>query len=267
MISDSLLADDKFWMAIEFLEGLTHPILISDIFGQLPIDEDDLSCVLEFLKDFHFQIEKDKDTGKMMLYPPAEKQQIIYDFPLPQLYLIRKVEESYAKGRNLSLEFYSRKKTSFYVHQMVFLEGELTLVGEETANGQLTSYELKDIQDIKVDAQSRYAAKYGELEITDFLKAHRAMGENEVRLVLKFSRETQSIDPRFHFLANPFVTTNWNGDKIWAASVEVSDYLFQWLLSVHDHVEIMDPESVKKGLYDYCKRKVEEEKKDLKKVS
>lgn len=267
MISDSLLTDDKFWMAIEFLEGLGHPILISDIFGQLPIDEADLTAVLEFLKDFNYQVEKDKDTGKMMLYPPEDRQHIIYDFSMPQLYLIRKIEESFAKGKNLQVEFFSRNKQLIHVHLMVFLDGELSIVGEDVQTGQLDSWEIKSIQDIKIDLQSKYIPRYGEIEVNDFVKAHRSIGENEVRLVLKFSRSTQAIDPRFHFLGNPFVTTNWNGDKIWAASVEISDYLYQWLLSVHENIEIMDPESVKKGLYEYCRRKVEEEKKDLKKVS
>ena len=267
MISDSLLSNDKFWMAIEFIESLGHPILVSDIFGQLPIDESDLTSVIEFLKDFNYQIEKDHDTGKMMLYPPADKQQIIYDFSLPQLYLIRKVEESFAKGRTVNIELFSRAKHSLYIHHMLFIDGSLCIIGEDIHSGKLENWELSAIQDIKIELQSSHRPRYGEVEVTDYLKAHRAIGDSEVRLVLKFSRTMQSVEPRFHFLGNPFVTTNWNGDKIWAATVEVSDYLYQWLLSVHEHVEIMDPESVKRGLYEYCQRQVEEEKKVLKKVS
>lgn len=269
MISDSLLSNDKFWMAIEFIESLGHPILVADIFGQLEIDEEDLTTVLEFLKNFNYQISKDKDTGKMMLYPPDEKQQIIYDFTMPQIYLIRKIEESYAKGRVIQADFFNHAKLSVYVHQLVFIDGELCIVGENIQNKKMGNWPLDEIQAAKIDLECHYRPVYSELEVTDYLKALRSIAENEVRLVLKFTR-AQSVEPRFHFLGNPFVTTNWNGEKIWAATVEVSDYLYQWLLSVHDHVEIMDPESVKCGLVEYCQREVAKESKDkshLKKAS
>ncbi len=267
MINDALLSDDKFWKTIEFVETLEHPILVSDLFSRITIDDDDLVYVLEFLQDFNFVIETDQDTGHKVLYPPCQKTKIIYDFSMTEMYLVRKIEESFAKGQFVVLNFFDRRKIHFYIHQLLFLEGELCLIGEDATSRHLIHYPISEIQDVKIELEEVYTPHYGDIEVSDFLKAIRAVNENEVRLVLKFSNDTEEINPRYHYLGNPYVTSNWNGEKIWAATVEESDYLYQWLLDVNENVEIMDPESVKRGLLNYCKRKLEEEEAGLKNIA
>lgn len=267
MINDALLSDDRFWKTIEFVESLEHPILVSDLFSRITIDDDDLVYVLEFLEDFNFVIETDEDTGNRVLHPPQNKTKIVYDFSMTEMYLVRKIEESFAKGQFIVLNFFDLRKIHFYVHQLLFLEEELCLIGEDASTGRLIHYPISKIQDVKIDTVGEYGPQYGELEVNNFLKAIRAVNENEVRLVLKIASDAEDINPRYHYLGKPFVTSNWNGEKIWAATVEESDYLYQWLLSINERVEIMDPSSVKHGLLNYCKRQLEEEEGSLKNIA
>ena len=76
--------------------------------------------------------------------------------------------------------------------------------------------------------------------------AIRSITGNEERLVLRISSpEKVNLKPQYHFLGSPYVTTNTEGEFIWAASVEVSSELFRWLDSIKDEIEILDPQEVK----------------------
>ncbi|MCK5883502.1 MAG: WYL domain-containing protein [Bacteriovoracaceae bacterium] len=266
MINEALLSDNKFWKTIEFVEALEHPILVSDLFSRISIDDEDLVYVLEFLEDFNFIIETD-DSGKKVLHPPQNKTKIVYDFSVTQMYMVRKIEESFAKGQFVILDFFDLRQVHFHVHQLLFLEDDLCLIGEDSSTGRLIYYPISEIQDVKIDCVGQYTAQYSELEVNAFLNAIRAVNENKVRLVLKIASDAEDINPRYHYLGRPFLTNNWNGEKIWAATVEESDYLYQWLLSINERVEIMDPSSVKRGLLEYCKKQLEEDDGSLKNIA
>ena len=55
------------------------------------------------------------------------------------------------------------------------------------------------------------------------------------------------------------------GDLIWGASVEVSADLFDWLLTIKDQIEILDPQSVREQFELFCKER--DQKIPLKKAS
>ncbi len=94
-------------------------------------------------------------------------------------------------------------------------------------------------------------------EIEDFISGLRAVGENELRLVLKIYSQTkfETNVKRQHF-ANQCMVTNPMGDFIWAASIEPSDEVYEWIESLGPDVEILDPISFKKGFLEYCEAKL-----------
>ena len=88
--------------------------------------------------------------------------------------------------------------------------------------------------------------------VDDFINAIRAVAGSEERMVLKVKNaETVDLRPPYHFLGNPYMTSNMNGDLIWAASVEMSDDLLEWLYQIKDSVEILDPEHLKDRFEEY----------------
>ena len=94
-------------------------------------------------------------------------------------------------------------------------------------------------------------------EIDDFISGLRAIGENEIRLVLKICSKARfdANVKRQHF-ANQCMVTNPMGDFIWAASIEPSDGIYEWVESLGSDVEILDPMSFKKGFLEYCEAKL-----------
>lgn len=264
MINESLFLDDKFWKSIEFIENLTGPILVKDIFSKVDIEEDELYSVLDFLHEFNYTIVDDEETNAKILYPPSERIEMIYDFTLSETYMIKKVEDALIKSKSLEVHCFDHSKHIVLPRQMIFLEGELAIVVESITGSHLTHFCLSEIQNIK-EADEQYEAKYGELEFNDYIRAVKSIDDNEVRIVLKLKKGVEDLYPKFHHLVEPYSVANWNGEKIWAATIEKCSYLYEWLLSVQDNIEILDPPSLKTELINYCNEQIRKE--NLKKIS
>ena len=104
--------------------------------------------------------------------------------------------------------------------------------------------------------------------------AIRAVSGREERLVLKINQEVPvDLNPSYQFLGHPYMTANADGDFIWAASVEVSSELYDWLISLGDSVEILDPQGLKSEFEKYKEIRLkdfmeeEQRRKNLKKAS
>ena len=99
-------------------------------------------------------------------------------------------------------------------------------------------------------------------ELNDFIQALRTVSGSEERLVLKMKDQNkQEFKTGYHFMADPYITTNMDGDVIWAASVELSDELYEWLYQLGDKVEILDPTSIRDGYANYLCSKNNPQKK------
>ncbi len=139
-----------------------------------------------------------------------------------------------------------------FVHKVVFLDGVLSLIGEDTKDRCLLCIDFDEIESVKIIDNSNYRPNFAGVEIDDFVLAIRSITGNEERLVLRISSpEKVNLKPEFHFLGNPYVTTNTDGEFIWAASVEVSDELFGWLASIEEESEILDPYELRKEFENY----------------
>lgn len=139
-----------------------------------------------------------------------------------------------------------------YPHKVVYLDGVLSLIGEDVNDRCLICIDFDSIESCHAIADHSYKPNFVTAEIEDFIMAIRSVTGNEERLVLRVSApEKVNLKPQFHFLGSPYVTTNTEGEFIWAASVEVSDELFKWLESIKDDVEILDPQEVKEEFESY----------------
>mgnify|MGYP003672906899 CR=1 FL=1 len=166
--------------------------------------------------------------------------------------MVSKIEDGLSRGLIVELHWGDSKVTSVYPHKLVYLEGELSIVGEDSSDRCLVSFPVNDLSAIRFDVTKNYQPNFSPIEVDDFVLALRVVSGNEERLVLKLKTSNDvDLNPPYHFLANPYITTNAEGDVIWAASVEVCDDFYAWLHDLGDRVKIMDPQHVAEGYNDW----------------
>ena len=167
------------------------------------------------------------------------------------------VDQALSQKHSLFLCLRDGKKKEVFPYHLIFVEGKLNLVGEDCADRCLVAHELEEV--VRVESVSRKGFKphFSVVEIKDFISALHEMSGREARIVLKLSSaEKFDLSPRHHFLGNPYVTTNGEGDLIWAATVEVSSEFFDWLYSIRWAIkDFMDPQSVQEEFLNYCKER------------
>jgi predicted DNA-binding transcriptional regulator YafY len=148
------------------------------------------------------------------------------------------------------------KSYNVFPAKVLHLEGKLSLIAEESQDHCLVVIsiaELSKLTLIETSSQPKVAA----FEVEEFIAAIRAMNEKETRLILKI-HDPQSVNlfPDHHFLGKPCMVTNPAGDLIWAAYVEPCDDLFEWLITLGNNVEILDPLRFREDFLSYCGEKV-----------
>ena len=143
-----------------------------------------------------------------------------------------------------------------YPHRIVFLEERLSLIGEELEGKNLISFAIDEIEDIRLRDLKQYIPNFSQIEVDDFISALRAVSGNEKRLILKIlNSENVNLSPNYHYFGSPYLTTNSEGDLIWAASVEISDDLFEWLYAMKDYVEIIENGDIQNEFEEYKERR------------
>ena len=160
-------------------------------------------------------------------------------------------------NRDIVLVYLSNnKKYECYPHRVLYIDGDLTFVGEEVTDRCLVSYSFNEVERVKTLEDVSYQANFMSPEIDDFIYAIRAITGNEERLVLKIrSPENVNLKPDYQFLGNPYITVNTDGDFIWAASVDISDELFSWMESIQNDIEILDPVDLQDQFLEYLEHK------------
>lgn len=141
----------------------------------------------------------------------------------------------------------------FYPHKILEFSQELVVVGEDVERRCMMDIPLKEIVRFH-EQHSVYQSNFTTADIDEFIKGIREVEENAVRLILKIDHTLHQIDlpEGYHHLGKTYVTTNSEGDRIWAATVEPGLGLIEWIYSMRYHVEILDPSSVKEEYYRYC---------------
>jgi hypothetical protein len=166
--------------------------------------------------------------------------------------IVEEIEKAFHAKLLLELKLKSGNYVELYPHRMVFFEGQLNLIGEETGDRCLVYFPIKEVEKIESKLNGDYVPNFSRLEIHDFISAIRTVSGNEERLVLKISDpDDLNLEKAHHFITNPYVTSNSQGEIIWAANVEASDNLFEWLYEIENFVEILDPNSLKEDFEEF----------------
>jgi hypothetical protein len=165
------------------------------------------------------------------------------------------LEKALIKKEMISLSLKDKHFFDFYPHRLVFLDGGLSIVGEECNDRCLAYFQVEDLKEAILE-EGEYKPNFSGVEVNDFIFAIRAVSGKEERLILKItSAESIDLKPPYHFLGNPYITSSLEGDLIWAASVEISEDLFEWLYEVRHHIEILDPSNLESEYYRYCEER------------
>ncbi|MBC7537788.1 MAG: WYL domain-containing protein [Bacteriovorax sp.] len=179
--------------------------------------------------------------------------------------LKKKIDYVICYKKSITIEFFNNKECVVFPHRLVFLDGILCVVGESINDKSLVFFGVEDIKDVK-DFVHEYEPNLSQIEVNEFICHLRLINGKEERLILKiYSQYEADLLPSHHFLGNPFVTSNTEGEMIWAATIEMCDDLFQWLYTMKDRAEVLDPGHVRKEFAHYCE--IKNENSGLKKVS
>ena len=179
--------------------------------------------------------------------------------------LKKRIDYHIAHRKLMTINFINANACELFPHRQVFLDGILCVVGENIKDKSLCYFAVEDVDEI-IDLNMSYEPNLSQIEINEFICHLRLVNGKEERLVLKiYSQEETDLLPQHHFLGNPFVTSNTEGDMIWAATIEMCDDVFHWLWQMSDRVEILDPGHLRKEFAHYCELKRENH--EIKKVS
>ena len=166
--------------------------------------------------------------------------------------LKKKIDYVICYKKSITVEFLNKKECIMFPHRLVFLDGILCVIGESILDKTLVYFGVEDIKDVQ-DFEQNYDPNLSQIEVNEFICHLRLINGKEERLVLKiYSQYEADLLPSHHFLGNPFITSNSEGDMIWAATIEICDDLFQWLYSMKDRAEVLDPGYVRKEFSHYC---------------
>lgn len=166
------------------------------------------------------------------------------------------LDKAIQDGSMVHFSVESGKGFNVYPCRVLHLEGKMSLIAEDNVDHCLSVVQVKDILGAKI-LKNDQQQKMTPFEIEEFIAALRSMNEKETRLVLKIHNpESVNLFPDHHFLGKPCMITNSNGDLIWAAYVEPCADLFEWLMTLSNNVEILDPIRFKQEYLSYCEGKL-----------
>ena len=165
------------------------------------------------------------------------------------------LEECILNHEVVTLARVNHKSIDVMPTKLIHVEGQMALICEDSHDHCLLSLPLEELTTIMGTGVVR-APHSVSLEVSEFIHALRSMSDSETRLILKIKNPAQfSLAPDHEFLGRPCLVTNPDGDVIWAAYVEPSEELFDWLDSMEGQVEILDPPSFLADYATYCEAK------------
>lgn len=205
----------------------------------------------------------ERQYGKHELFTPLEKLESTQQLKLSVIKgqshfnhgVLEFLEEAILDKEAVLIQI-DEKKHALYPRLIVFIDGNLGLIAEAIEDHCLVKIDLGDIATVCVYNHS-WEPTFSKFEIDEFVLGLRAIGENEVRLILKvFSQEHFHLELKHQLFGSPCMVTNPSGELIWAASVEPSNTIFEWIYQLGNSVEILDPNSFKKEYLRYCESKL-----------
>lgn len=166
---------------------------------------------------------------------------------------LERLENGLFNKEIFELTFKDGKTLKVLPKRVLYLENNLSLVAEEISERCLTYFGLVELKSLKSAENKRYKSNFTNLEVSDFIYQIRKINGNEVRVILKIKNGADvELNPPFHLMANPCLITNYEGEKIWAASVELSNEFFRWFYDHRDDFELIEPEFIKEKFKNFC---------------
>ena len=179
-----------------------------------------------------------------------------HEFSQEDQKLVTKLDEAVANHLILNIKTTDEKSYSVFSCKVLHLEGHLTLIAEDATDHCLMVIPLHKIHSYE-QLEKSGTPRVTNFELEEFITAVRSMNEKETRLILKiYNPQAVNLFPDHHFLGKPCMVTNPEGDLIWAAYVEPCHDLFDWVYSLAQHVEILDPTNFKEQYFSYLEDKV-----------
>jgi hypothetical protein len=164
--------------------------------------------------------------------------------------------EEITTGKKIAKIKTDSKIYTVFPSKVIHLEGELSVIAEDSHDHGLCVLPMNIILEVE-PIETMSSPKMTDFEIEEFIAAIRGMNEKEARLILKIHDPVAvNLFPHHHFLGKPCMITNPNGDLIWAAYVEPCPALYEWIISLGKHVEILDPLKFKQEYLTYCEEKL-----------
>ncbi|MBT3235236.1 MAG: WYL domain-containing protein [Bdellovibrionales bacterium] len=173
--------------------------------------------------------------------------------------LITIIQKAIVAHRAVGITLDGGKVMEIYPHRVTIIEGRLSLVGESCRQGALAYYSIEIIDKVVELEEISYRPNYTNLEVDGMISLVRRLSGNEHRLVVKFNHDAMIngplplLTPPYHHFVSPNTVFNLHGEMIWSATVELSDRLCSWLITMKDQIEILGTDEIRNSYYQQCK--------------
>lgn len=171
--------------------------------------------------------------------------------------VLRILEEQILKGGSVSIKLIEGEHIDIRPLKTVEISSELMVIAEDQTHKCLSCYGIAEISSVEV-LERKYLSTYTNQEIKQFVGQLTSIDQEAIRLVLKFKNQDseQFIHPPFDTYGRPFVISHKDDSFIWAATLDQSQEVFDWLFQFGDQVMVLGPEPFLKNYIEYCETKL-----------
>lgn len=254
MIKNCIESSDSFWSILFLLEELRAPISLTGFLEKYELSKDQFFVFMELGHSYGLVVNiKEEDSGAVLF--PLSWHKEFEDLVVQKTFykeIASDLQACIESSKTCMLKFKSDLTMELLPWRLLFFENNLVLIAEEIKSKRLLTIEVIEIEEMEMRG-SDYQSPFSRLEVEDFITAMRLVDGSDERLVIKIHYGNEiNMPSEYIFLGNPYTTTNQYGDIIWAATVERSKHLYEWLYSIREKIDILDPSSIKKEFEHFC---------------
>lgn len=254
MVNNSIESSDIFWSILFLLEELKTPISLANFLDKYELSKDQFFVFMELGHSYGLVVNiKEEDNGAVLF--PLSWHKEFEDLVVQKTFykeIASDLQVCIESSKTCMLKFKSGLEMELFPWRLLFFENNLVLIAEELKTKRLLTVEVVEIEEMEMRGND-YHSPFSRLEVEDFINAMRLVDGSDERLVIKIHYGSEINMPNnYIFLGNPYTTTNQYGDIIWAATVERSKPLYDWLYAIREKIDILDPSSIKTEFESYC---------------
>lgn len=262
MVRNCIESSDTFWSILFHLEDLKAPMSLTNFLEKYELSKDQFFIFLELSHSYGLVVNIKEEEQGAILFPLSWHKEF-EDFVIQKTFykeMVGDLQNCIENTKTCMLKFKSDLEMELLPWRLLFFENNLVLIAEEIKTKRLLTIEVVEIVEMEI-RRSDYHSPFSRFEVEDFVNAMRLVDGSDERLVIKIHYGAEiSMPSDYIFLGNPYTTTNQYGDIIWAATVEPSDPLYEWLFAIKDNVDILDPSSIKNEFEKFCENKLAQKK-------